>query len=656
MLSPLLKYAALGNVVAAIENRLSKGDYIDGQDRDGFTALMYASKKGNLEAAKILLSQNANTTIKNNLGQTAQEIAINAGFDELSTLLDNHSIKQNIPSNRNILEELVGDIDINFWVVETETTLPKHSSEVGIAVKKTHQKITSHRPIDRDESWSDVEIFMPILHKRKEKLSTPDKVLLRKIIYQGYRDGFVSISSLEEVALDDHMEIDHELLDKILLFFEDFEFKIDYTLSILEFDEIEYEDDYLEDIFEQIVYLLEKHDADEGWFYQNINIPLSNGEWLTHEDEINLGKIIEESYLSCIKYIASNRVILKVISEDFKLICNGELEKNEIISEQIALNDTDVVSDEPELFESPNENLLTQKNADLIEFINIVNQIQNFNSTRIQELLSVLHINFKYIQSLVYQGRIIDSVLLENIESGIKARDKLVTSNLRLASHFAKIYGYRDLPFTDLVQEAFIGLIKAAERFEYKKGFRFTTYASWWIRSAVTRSVHDKSRLIRLPVYLGDLINKIERVEKTLLYKSVFERVEDISKILGISVHRVLAAKNSVFGIISIDSDEETDKKLLNSYDCLIEDNFFENVSNNLLRISFEKLFIDLAPRDSEIIMKRFGWNDGHPLSLEEIGELYGLTRERIRQIEVKVIKKLRKSLSKINLVSTTQN
>ena len=162
ILSPLLKYAALGNVVDAIKNRIAKGDSIDGQDKDGFTSLMYASRKGNSDAVKALISLNAKLDLKNNNNQTAEDIAREFGFQEVIDLLE--VARQQIRSQEDIF-------DLSDWIEDIEQILPIHDFEVDIEVKKTHQKITKHKVIDRDEDWGDIDLYLPILRRRKEKLS-----------------------------------------------------------------------------------------------------------------------------------------------------------------------------------------------------------------------------------------------------------------------------------------------------------------------------------------------------------------------------------------------------------------------------------------------------------------------------------------------------
>lgn len=645
-LNPLLKFAAIAGVIEAIRNRIAKGDNINGQDKEGLTALMHAVRKQNTEAVSVLLSLDANSDIKNNLNKTAFDIASEAGFHEIVNLLISKKKELITPPNQDLIEMFAGDFDLGGWVYDEEINIPIHNGDVGIAVSAIQKSISVHRPINRDDDWSDVEIHIPFLKIKKEKLSPSDKFLLRELIYRGYSDGFISLANLEEIALDEHLDIDEVLLDTLVLFLQDLEFKIIESPIEAIRSQCDYEDTYIENIFEQAVYLIESHDFDEKWIYDNLSAPLINGKLLTHDDEIKLGKDIEDAYLNCLKSVSESKNAIELILEDFKKVRDGILDRNEIFDEKINLENQDestekFISDDSSIDYSE-ESEFSEENSDLIEFERMICQSDKVDNSKVLAFLLDSHIDFKYLQNLIFEGRLIDDDISKYIEIAVQARNKLVTSNLRLANHVAKSYRYTDMPYADLVQEAFIGLIKGAERFEYKKGFRFTTYATWWIRQSVGRMVQDKSRLIRLPVHIGELINKVERLEKTLVDLPISKRVSEISRVLGITERRTLAAKNAIFSTISMESEEEVDIELLESYDFPRDNTFDENQHSWMLRRTFENLFLRLEKKDAEIIKKRFGWFDGNPLTLEEVGDLYGVTRERIRQVEAKAMKKLR--------------
>lgn len=646
-LNPLLKFAAIGGVIEAIKNRIAKGDCINGQDKEGLTALMHAVKKRNAETVSVLLSLNANPEIKNNANKTAFDIASEEGFYEIVNLLCDSKEEFSANLSDDLSELFSGNFDLSEWVDEEELNIPKTNHEVGVAVNAIQKKISAHRPINRDEDWNDIEVNLPILKRKKEKLSAADKFLLRGLIHQGYRDGFIALCDLEEVALDDHLEVDEVLLNTLILFLQDLEFKIIDSPIQCDFAHCDYEDSYLDEVFEQVIYLIESYDYDEKWFYDNLSAPLTNGELLTHDDEIRLGKDIEEAFLNCIKSIAESREAIDLILGDLKKVRDGLLDRSDIFDEKLNLDDQEESSDKV-IFDDDSINEFTEDHdspagsTDFLELEKIINCSDNLDASRVMSFLLESNINFKYVQGLIFEGRLIHDDVSSQIDIAIQARNKLVTSNLRLANHVAKSYRYTDLPYTDLVQEAFVGLIKGAERFEYKKGFRFTTYATWWIRQSVGRMVQDKSRLIRLPVHIGELVNKFERVEKTLAGTPASQRISEIARILGITERRSLALKNAIFSTVSIDSDEKLDIELLESYDFPLDFNFDEKQQSWMLRRTFEKLFLRLEKKDAEIIKKRFGWVDGNPLTLEEVGDFYGVTRERIRQVEAKAMKKLR--------------
>lgn len=292
-------------------------------------------------------------------------------------------------------------------------------------------------------------------------------------------------------------------------------------------------------------------------------------------------------------------------------------------------------------------------------FIRLVDEF-NINPDAIEAVITSFHNSQVRLADIYDEVRVDKETLTEwvrKIDSArrhiARAKDHIVKANLRLVIAIAKKYVNRGLHFFDLVQEGNIGLIKAVDKFEYKKGYKFSTYATWWIRQAITRSISDQARTIRVPVHMIEQINKVTRVLRQYMQQYGREpSIQEIAKALGWPESRVKQVRNVAKDPVSLNApigDEED--TILGE---LIEDKEFESPQNittfKILQKQIGSILGNLPQREQKVIRMRFGLDDGYSHTLEEVGYVFKVTRERIRQIEAKAIRRLKATSKKRKL------
>lgn len=477
----------------------------------------------------------------------------------------------------------------------------------------------------------------------------------------------ITYDQLNEIALGNGIETDREFLRHLLLIFGDMgvvvgnhqDEALPFNTNVL--SEEEAEDPLIEEAVSFLSQQLRQNDNPLMAYMKQ----MGSENLLSKEDEEFLGKNLAEGRIEVNEAIAQSPFALNELFLTANAIESGELPISALITKEGILNygknnDEDTDNQEFEICEYETESTNEEKcnNSELPPYLHerISNLRQTFQRSSsetydaIFDALNKLSLSQSFLDALLKKMSVkdVDPEARNKFASATvkinKARCRMIRANLRLVYSIAIKYSRSGLPLTDLLQEGNIGLIKAVDKFDYRLGYRFSTYATWWIKQSITRAIADQLRLIRVPVHMVETINKLDKVRNELELKSgQLAQIAEIAAISQMSEDAVKKALKATVEILSFDQHGEQGSA--NIIDVLIDPslNPEEILLQESMRKALDNALETLKPKEAKVLRLRFGLNaKSDELTLEEIGSIFNLTRERIRQVEVKALEQLR--------------
>lgn len=687
-LNSLFRMAIIAGVETAVRLHVRRGDDLDARDGNGMTPLMLAASRNKGAICTLLLSSGADPALVDPSGRDALAVARAAGAVDAVSVLEPFARKagEEVPEPvegapkgetgvnpdvmldtdlRNVARVAVlglddGDyaFDLSGWEVEEDGPAPEDDRTLSETARSVHGVISAHVPIDTSEDWGDFDAFLPERAVPLPKVGDEEgREGIRRTLRMALREG--SVPEQDIVALSENEDgTSNESGEALLrLVLGDMGAETDERLDLEDpsstWDEREADED---EVSEALAFL---EDVGSGR-----NEPMRiyiremrGGRLLTADEEISLARDMDQGVASALDALAAWPEGIATFMVAAEKVRSGEIEV-ESVSEgcedeqrDFSTGTAQIPSDESEEegngFDLPP---VTREFLDKAGSVRVLarNVGRGGQEERLlRNALQAARLSSAFLVGMANTSRADCSGAAERFRMAVArytaARERMTVSNLRLVISVVKRYQGLGLPLEDLVQEGNIGLMKAVERYDWRKGFRFSTYATWWIRQQATRAVADKGKTIRTPVHVHDTMLRIAReADESERLTGRIPSVEVLAGRLCIPAKKVSTLMARMEEPVPL---HEPDASGEAPSDSLIDESVSADPSAQADRVALiaalERMLLELDPRQAEVIAFRFGLDGGDQRTLEETGGHYGVTRERIRQIEASALKKL---------------
>lgn len=672
-LGALFRLAIRSGASDAVALHIRRGESINGRDGAGLTPLMLAAVHGQVDVGSRLLDAGADPFLISPEGRTAGDLAVEHGHAVVAELLAFRTKPLSIvvagpdhlgadaplpdvtvailpaepvllsvlpPTEAGEGEEFITEESpdvLNGWVADEAVVAPRHDEECVSSAQNAQRVMSTHRRVSDELDWSDVELDLPEIQVRAPSISLGDMPAVEELIASGMEAGFVGLDELWRALDADcgwQIERAQHVLERLL---DDLAIASDpwaptgLTCAVAEPDLFE---DAIEALYGDM-----PEPAESSVAYSTL---ARKGELIKREDEERIGRHMDSALGSLTRALASLPETLWQLAFPADSPTDGPAseEGEELEAPADEAPDDDAVEGESRLDFGTYVAFVRDGMAEYGREA-LVPRPRPPELSRLLTLLSELPPEAAHS-------------VANSVSAYETARDRLVCANLRLAMSIAYGYRYRELPLEDLIQEANIGLMRAAEKFDFRRGFKFSTYATAWIRQGVLRALADTGRLIRVPVHMVEKINLVGRVRRELEHGR--ERPvghDEIAERLSFSAEAVRRIVRSDHEVLSLEecggSGAPGTPDPLDIVDP--EADPYSTVSRASMSGLIERMLADCKEKEREVLVLRFGLSGLDSMTLEEIGQKLDVTRERIRQIEAKTLTRFRQSYRRDQLL-----